>query len=271
MSIGQYRLAPVTLTDAQVSRLMLDATGNLKTVLASTGATAGQVQGNVASGAANAGTNPVGIGATYTSGASSVATTGTRVQSRASAYGDLRVSIVAGNPSANLNGVLTGTSVGYALDDSSGSNASMLLGIANQAWDGTNWRYQAGDANQLSTGKGLSATRWKYTSGTSPILSNTTTAVTIKTAGGTGVKNAIDSIQLTTTAFTASVPLAIRDGASGTVIWAVVVPTAGILQPISIVFEQPIVGTANTLLEVVTTTANTAGTVTLNVQGHTET
>lgn len=123
----------------------------------------------------------------------------------------------------------------------------------------------------IPTSKGLASTRWRYTSGASPILSNTTTAVTIKTAAAAGVKNVIDSIQLTTTAFTASVPLAIRDGAGGTVIWALTVPTAGFLQPVTIVFEQPLIGTAATLLEVVTTTANTAGTVTLNVQGHTET
>lgn len=72
-----------------------------------------------------------------------------------------------------------------------------------------------------------------------------------------------------TTAFGTSVPIAIRDGAGGTVIFALSVPTAGFLQPVSIVFETPLQGTANTLLEVVTTTANTSGTAWVNCQGHT--
>lgn len=154
--------------------------------------------------------------------------------------------------------------------DSAGKSG-FLQGVLPQVSNGTTNTQLTGDANGLAVSKGLASTRWRYTSGTSPILSNTTTAVTIKTAAAAGVKNAIDSIQLTTTAFTASVPLAIRDGAGGTVLWALTVPTAGFLQPVTIVFEQPIVGTAATLLEVLTTTANTAGTVTLNVQGHTET
>lgn len=121
-----------------------------------------------------------------------------------------------------------------------------------------------------SAGTDESASRWSYSSGATPILSNTTTAVTVKTAAGAGVKNVVDSCQLTTTAFGASVPLAFRDGAGGTVRWALTVPTAGFLQPVLVVFKQPFVTTANTLLEVATTTANTSGTVTLNCQGHTE-
>lgn len=129
---------------------------------------------------------------------------------------------------------------------------------------------QSGDVNGTSVTNGVSSTRWFYTSGVSPILSNTTTAVTIKAAAGAGIKNVIDACQITTTAFGASVPLVLRDGAGGTVKFALTVPAAGFLQPVQISLPSPLVGTANTLWEVATPTANTSGTVTFNCQGHTE-
>lgn len=115
------------------------------------------------------------------------------------------------------------------------------------------------------------STQWSYTSGTSPILSNTTTAVTIKAAAATGVRNYVDSCQIGSTALGASVPFAIRDGAGGTVLWADRPPTAGWLTPVVINFLPPLKGTAATLLEVVTTTADTSGTFDVNCQGHTAT
>lgn len=230
-----------------------------------TGTTAPQVQGNVASGAADSG-NPVKAGGRVNT-SSPVFTDGQRA--------DLQI-YTRGRLLAGTGGVITGQDAlnnaglfAWAADDDAATAARAAI-VANLGFNGATWDRIRSDTNLLSVGKGLSATRWRYTSGTSPILSNTTTAVTIKTAGGAGVRNAIDSCQLTTTAFGASVPLAIRDGAGGTVVWALTVPTAGFLQPVTIVFEQPLVGTANTLTEVVTTTANTSGTVTLSCQGHTE-
>ena len=140
---------------------------------------------------------------------------------------------------------------------------------ALRGFDGTNLVRVRADTNAVAALPGLSSTFWSYTSGTTGILSNTTTAVTIKASAGASVRNYITSIQLTTTAFGASVPLAIRDGAGGTVLWAVVVPTAGFLQPVQFTFPVPLKGTAATLLEIVTTTANTSGTVTANIQGFT--
>lgn len=128
---------------------------------------------------------------------------------------------------------------------------------------------QLTDSEGVAVQTGLSSTRWYYTNGTTGILSNTTTAVTIKTAAGASVRNYIDGLQIATTAFGASVPVAIRDGAGGTVIWSANVPTAGLLTPVVIRFPVPLRSTANTLLEIVTPTANTSGTVWVNVQGHT--
>ena len=67
-------------------------------------------------------------------------------------------------------------------------------------------------------------------------------------------------------ALTNATELAIRDGAGGTAIYRTKIPTDG-LASMSITFPQPIRGTANTLLEVVTLTASGAGAVYFNAQG----
>jgi hypothetical protein len=82
--------------------------------------------------------------------------------------------------------------------------------------------------------------RWNYAAATAGIL-NTTTAVTIKAAAGVG----------------------------GTVLWREKVGTAGAPQGVSINFQTPLRGTANTLLEVVTLTASGTGAVYFNAQGYT--
>lgn len=170
------------------------------------------------------------------------------------------------NSGQALSGGQVSNFVNYSYGDNGGS---AVFATGNYVMDGSNLQQQRGDANVTVVGVGLTSTIWRYTSGTTPILSNTTTAVTIKAAGGAGVKTMLDNCQLTTTAFGAAVPLVWRDGAAGTVMFSLIVPTAGYLQPISLYFAPPLVGTANTLMEVSTPTANTSGSVTLNCQGHT--
>jgi hypothetical protein len=228
-----------------------DANGNTITV------------GNVASGAADSG-SPVKTGCVYNTTLPSPST-GQRVDTQCASRGETIVFLQNGSAQGaayaamNVDGVtasatanrLQTTSLAYALNNA-----------------GT-WDRVRGDANALAVAPGLTATSWSYSNGATGILSNTTTAVTIKTAAGGSVRNFIDSCSINTTAFGASVPVAIRDGAGGTVLWAHNVPTAGFLQPVNIHFAMPLRGTANTLLEVVTPTANTSGTVWLNCQGHT--
>jgi hypothetical protein len=93
--------------------------------------------------------------------------------------------------------------------------------------------------------------------------------VTIKTAAGAGVRNVVNSCQIATDALGGPTELAIRDGAAGTVMWrgrlqgAVVAGTF-----LNIVFATPLIGTANTLVEVVTLAAVTGG-VYVDCQGGT--
>jgi hypothetical protein len=106
---------------------------------------------------------------------------------------------------------------------------------------------------------------WRYAAGASGIV-NTTTAVTIKTAAGAGLRNYITSIQINADALGTATEVAIRDGAGGAVLWRAKIQTAG-LPLMEINFAIPLRGTANTLLEVVTLTATTTGGVYVNAQG----
>jgi hypothetical protein len=65
----------------------------------------------------------------------------------------------------------------------------------------------------------------------------------------------------------AATEVAVRDGAGGTVLWRMKISTAGLLGGRDVVFDPPLRGTANTLLEVVTLTASVTGAVYFNAQG----
>jgi hypothetical protein len=110
--------------------------------------------------------------------------------------------------------------------------------------------------------------RWNFASAVAGIL-NTTTAVTIKAAAGVGVRNYITDIQIMTEALGTATEIAIRDGAAGTVLWRQKIGSGGLTQGMSINFQTPLRGTANTLLEVVTLTASGTGAVYFNAQGFT--
>lgn len=107
---------------------------------------------------------------------------------------------------------------------------------------------------------------WQYAASASGIV-NTTTAVTFKVAAGAGVRNYITGIDIQWEALTNATEIAIRDGAAGTVIWRGKIPAAAAGNR-SIVFQTPLKGTANTLLEVVTLTASGAGAVYFNARGY---
>ena len=106
---------------------------------------------------------------------------------------------------------------------------------------------------------------WSYTTDSSGIA-NTAVAVTIKSSTAT-LRHYITSIQISADALTNATVLAIRDGAAGTILWCTKIPTTGMTLT-NVVFEDPIRGTANTLLEVVTLTASGTGAVYFNAQGY---
>lgn len=135
--------------------------------------------------------------------------------------------------------------------------------------DGTALNLAAGTAD-LGTVQPYAqpGSRWSYAAANLGIV-NTTTAVTIKAAAGAGVKNYITALQIMSEALNTATEVAIRDGAGGTVLWRIKIGTGGLTGGLSVVFPSPLVGTANTLLEVVTLTASVTGAVYFNAQGFT--
>jgi len=107
---------------------------------------------------------------------------------------------------------------------------------------------------------------WNYAAASGGIL-NTTTAVTIKAAAGAPYRNYLTSIQVQAEALANATELAVRDGASGTVLWRIKIPTAG-LDLKQIDFADPLKSSSATLLEVVTLTASGTGAVYVNAQGY---
>jgi len=107
---------------------------------------------------------------------------------------------------------------------------------------------------------------WSYAAATSGIV-NTTTAVTVQTAGAAGIRNYVTGLQLSSDALGAATEFAIRDGAGGTVLWRMKIGTTGLPDGLNVSFPSPIKGTAATLLEVVTLTASVTGGVFVNLQG----
>ena len=182
------------------------------------------------------------------------------------------------NSIGNIGTVTTVTTVstltgGAAAEDAATtSNPLITGGVVRTATSPTT--LVAGDAARATMTSGAAMvvypyavpeTSWQYVAAAAGIL-NTTTAVTIRAAAGAGLRNYITSIQIMSEALTNATELAIRDGAGGAAIYRTKIPTGG-LASMSITFPQPIRGTANTLLEVVTLTASGAGAVYFNAQG----
>lgn len=114
-----------------------------------------------------------------------------------------------------------------------------------------------------------SPTFWNYAAAATGIV-NSAVAVTIKAAGGAGVRNFLKSLQISSDTLGAATEIAIRDGAGGTVLWRQKLQTAA-LPLTTINFDPPLKGTANTLLEFITLTASVTGGVYANAQGYTGT
>lgn len=106
---------------------------------------------------------------------------------------------------------------------------------------------------------------WSYAAASGGIV-NTTTAVTIKTAAASGIRNYLTKLTVATETLGTATELAIRDGAAGTVLFRTKLHTTA-LPTLTIHFEPPLRGTAATLMEVVTLTASTTGGVFVNAQG----
>lgn len=109
----------------------------------------------------------------------------------------------------------------------------------------------------------LPGSSWNYAAASGGITN--TTGVTAKAAAGAGIRNYVTRCQVVNGHASTATDVQIRDGASGTVLWRGWAESAG--GGITAVFDPPLRGTANTLIEVA---CGTTGTATyFNLQGFT--
>lgn len=105
----------------------------------------------------------------------------------------------------------------------------------------------------------ISSLDWRYaTAAGAATITNTTTAVTVKTAPGAGLYNVVTNITVSADTLGTATVLALRDGAAGAILWSVRLVAAA-TPTIHYTFPTSITASANTLLEVVTLTASTGG------------
>jgi len=244
---GSVRTAAPTYVNGESRPISLDTSGHLRVV----------TDGPAASGATAAG-DPIPVGCDFNTTRPTV-TTGQRITLQCTNRGAAFVAI------GDTGGTTVGVE-GNTVDTVVGGTVGLVTKTLNYVFDGTQFVRQRGDIVGTVTQPGLSATHWTYAAAASGI-SNTTTAVTIKTAAGAGIRNCITSVQISNGTLGAATEVAIRDGAAGTVVWRGFVGTA--VSSSAMEFTAPICGTANTLLEVVTLTATVTGGVYVNVQGFT--
>jgi len=197
---------------------------------------------------------------------------GKYLRARVSVYGSGTVSVAYTATAEDVSTAIGVCAWGTAGEGSSASGNPVTIGI--EARTATKTVVSSGQVvRPIGTTDGRLVVRphsvpeleWSYVAASGGIL-NTTTAVTIK-ANVSSLRNYITSLQVQSEPLTNATELAIRDGAGGTVLWRIKIPTTG-LDLKQIKFDDPIKSTANTLLEVVTLTASGTGAVYVNAQGY---
>jgi len=257
---GSVRTADPSYVNGETRPLSLLPSGALRVHDGSSGAAAQEVQGSTANFTVPT-SNPFGMACVYTAGVPPIVTDNTLGRCQATQRGSIRVTLMdTGATAVGISNAGSDTVTGAA------TNGVNVTGF-NFVFDGTQYVRQRGDVGGGTVVQpGLVATHWTYAAASGGI-SNTTTAVTIKTAAGAGVRNCIAALQLFNGTLGAATEVAIRDGAAGTVIWRGRRETVASSE--DVVLPVPICGTANTLLEVVTLTATVTGGVYVNAQGFT--
>ena len=218
--------------------VLVDTSGN---PTGGSGTAASQIQGNVASGATDAG-NPVKIGGVFNSTPPTV-TSGQRVDQQMSNRGEALVTISQNNLPAQVGSL------------SSTFTAGLTNGVTTRSqsyvFDGTTSIPGRGDANGMVIQSALTASQWNYAGVTGGIT--TTTAVTVSAATAT-VRNYMRSIQFSNSSATAS-EIVVLDNV--TVIWRGRAP-ASMTTTENITFDPPLKGSINTAMNVQMVTTGTA-------------
>lgn len=123
------------------------------------------------------------------------------------------------------------------------------------------------DGRQIVRLDAIPENEWSYVAASGGIT-NTTTAVSLAAGAGSGVRNYITSLQVSSDTLGTATEVVIRDGVGGAVLWRAKIGTAGTVGIQNIRFHPPLRGSSNTLLEAACVTATGTGSIYLNVQGY---
>jgi hypothetical protein len=164
----------------------------------------------------------------------------------------------------------TQTPVGNVAHDAADSGAPLKIGAIAKSTDQT--AVATDDrTNLIATLLGklvgypyaLPGATWNYAAAAGGLVS--TTGVTAKAAAGAGIRNYVTRAQIINSHQTVSTEVVIRDGAAGTVLWRGWAQAAG--GGVSVVFDPPLRGTADTLIEIAEVSATATAGVLVNLQG----
>lgn len=238
-----------------VAVTLVDAAGNVSSPA---------LVGNVAAGAADSG-NPVKIGGIYRT-TPPVMSNLTRGDAQLDVSANLRV-LASGQLVTGADGMVNTNLL--ALGNSASQTASLKgLAVSGFVFNGTSWDRMRGNATegQVVRPYALAAAEWAYAAAALGIV-NSTTAITIKAAGGGAVVNYITSIEIQCETLATASEFVIRNGAAGAVLWRCKLGTTAL--PLThITFSNPLKSSANTLLEIAMITASATGAVYFNAQGY---
>ena len=123
------------------------------------------------------------------------------------------------------------------------------------------------DGRQIVRLDSIPENEWSYVAASGGIT-NTTTAVTLTGGAGSGVRNYITSLQVSSDTLGTATEVVIRDGVGGAVLWRAKIGTAGTVGIQDIRFHPPLRGSTNTLLQAACVTATGTGSIYINVQGY---
>ena len=123
------------------------------------------------------------------------------------------------------------------------------------------------DGRQIVRLDSIPENEWSYVAASGGIT-NTTTAVALVAGAGSGVRNYITSLQVSSDTLGTATEVVIQDGVGGAILWRAKIGTAGTVGIQDIRFHPPLRGSSNTLLEAACVTATGTGSIYLNVQGY---
>ena len=223
--------------------------------------------------ASNTGQNLLSTTSTA-AGMSQFARKGLYFRARVSTYGSGTVTVISTLskvPVAQFSGVYT-----YGTGSEGGVTISNLTPVGVEARTSSKTTVSNGqfvrpiatlDGRQIVRLDAIPENEWSYVAASGGIT-NTTTAVALAAGAGSGVRNYITSLQVSSDALGTATEVVIRDGVGGAVLWRTKIGTAGTVGIQNIRFRPPLRGSTNTILEAACVTATGTGSIYLNAQGY---